>query len=548
MRVHTQVDRITIHHAGQLIRSMVKLAKDPDEIEFFLYSLNNTDWTVIDALRSEGIENKIEKITVPHAKKRSIGHGQALNTMLQGMDTSVTNIVADSDAFIVMPRWDSLVKHLIEKGVKTMGTPYEDIGGFSAGSGRRQTYKGLPNVIWMLLAPGVPWTELDMLPDKKKETALDGPNAIINGLDKGQILFRDVGWRIPTFLYQHQVPYITFKHVKPTHSDTVALKGLDWDYHEEYQLDGIPFCVHHRGASKHPFRKSGKSNAFYDRVWEFVNEVKPVKYRWSSTFKDVKHKTITVETPVQIINEEHKPPTPLEVPEEEKTIIKGVWFPEVKTTNNFIIAAAMPRSATQYMSKVLNQVGLHCGHERFFNTIKCGFECNNVGDSSGWACHYIQDVEMGTIPIWHMVRHPAKVIAEWVALDTSFGSKTGTHIFGTDQGIKWLEMYAGFDYSSMDPWERATKAWIEWNEKIENSGKIVSRFNIEKLDASIIESISKKSNLAIVKPIDEVLARVPKNTNAPSQPIKSKFSKGRISEELWKKLVYTASRYGYDDL
>lgn len=527
---------MTIHHAGQLIKSMVRLAKEPEKLEFYLYALKNKDWSVIDVLRKEGISNKIETVDVAGAKKRSVGHAQAANLMLERMDSSVVNIVADADAMVVMPNWDNMVSYMISKGVGTMGTPYEDVGGFTSGTGLRQTYKGLPNVIWMLMSPGIPWNTLDMMPDKKNETALDANSACINGLQTGQILFRDVGWRIPSFIYKHQVPYVTFRHIKPSQKAANALRGLDWDYHEEYQLNNIPFCVHHRGASKHPYRKSGKSNAFYDRVWQYIDGVANVCYDWDEVFAGVEPRTIklgeNVVEPVQVAEIERQ--------ETEQK----VWYPEIKHANNFLVAAAMIFSGEDTVSEILNAVGVPCGHDSFYNTTQAGFTEINTGDASGWAGYYIDGIPEG-IPIFHLVRHPCRVINDWVTIDSAVATED-SHIFNTPESHKWVEKFIGDNWMLDETWERAAKLWIRMNTSIENCGKLCERIQFEKLNEEVINRIIRKSKMVPNGDVKRALQRA--MSKPPKIRVREKLSKNRLSEKTWTELVYMSHRYGYDDL
>lgn len=534
MRIHTQVDRMTIHYAGQLIRSMIRLAKEPEKLEFYLYSLRNKDWSVIDVLRKDGINNPIHKVPVENPERRSVGHAQCINQMLRDVDTNLINIVADADTLVVMPQWDKMVEYMINKGVGVMGTPYEEFGGTTSGIGRKQTYKGLPNVIWMLMAPGNPWDTLDMMPDKGKETELDDACAHINGLEPGQILFRDVGWRIPSFIYEHKVPYVTFKHVKPTQEASIALSDLDWDYHEEFQLNNIPVCVHHRGASKHPFKRSDKSIKFYDTVWKYIDSMAKVEHDWSDVFGDIEPKEIVLDlnVPESI---EGSPAKPIDRPTNV-----NVWYPEMTPSNNFIIASAMPMSDEDRFVSILNSLGINCGHARYFNTTKAGFNEINTGDATGWAGYYINGISEG-VPVFHLVKNPMQVISEWVSIDTAVRAEN-SHMFNTDEANEWVRKYIDPKWMLQDPWERAVLLWIRMNTAIEESGKLCERIQAESLSVEAIDRIIKKSGLEAK---GDILVALQRSARVDKKP-RMRLSKDYVTDETWSKFVYMAKRYGYD--
>jgi hypothetical protein len=80
----------------------------------------------------------------------------------------------------------------------------------------------------------------------------------------------DVGWKMPGFLAQYNIPYKVLKQVKPTSEEASAIKTGN-DYHEEYQLDGTPFLGHQRGSHKHPFRGNEISESFYNACDSYIH-------------------------------------------------------------------------------------------------------------------------------------------------------------------------------------------------------------------------------------------------------------------------------------
>jgi len=260
---------------------MVDLARDVDELEFNFYALelNAHGEQLLSILHKklalEADRIVVHRIEVPQT--RSVGHGQAINAALTRIVTESKdiNVLMDADSCIVARHWDVATNVMFSKTeISTFGTPYENPGEFSTGTGDIQTYKGIPNVIWMGLRPGVPWRDLDAMPMKSDCPVLHGVQAAIHGLCDGTKLLKDVGWAIPGFIHGHNLQYVTMLHTKPTKPDAIVLKNLEWDYHEEYHLFGVPFVVHQRGSSKFTFRQPQKSAPFYDAIDKYVEEIR----------------------------------------------------------------------------------------------------------------------------------------------------------------------------------------------------------------------------------------------------------------------------------
>ena len=527
MRIHTQVDKQTIYHAADMIRSHVKLAANPTQLEFYLFTLNDKikPWQGIkDTLIREGITNKIELINVKDAKTRSIGHAQAINEMLKSLDTTKINIVCDSDTLMVMPKWDNLILYCIEKkNIGTLGTPYEDIGGITSGTGKLQTYKGLPNVIWMLLSPGYKWEKIDMLPDKLERTPLSELEASINGLKKGWVLFKDVGWRIPRFIYNNEIPYITLDHVKSTSEKSVALKNIGWDYHEEYQINDMPFLLHHRGSSIHPWRKNKKSIKFYDTSWSYIEGIKDKEHDWENDL-EIKGNLITAV---------------------EKNVREEIEFKENNFLDkNFVIATAMPRCASLYIANLLSECGIKCTHLNSFNFDRCGFGDDITGDSSWYAVHYLNKMSTD-IPIIHQLRNPLDAISSFVSYDTAGKSETGSYLFNTMQSKKWVEEFApDFDFD-LEPIERAALAWINWNNKIESHNPIL-KYKIEDITFDVIENIGRIVGVQTTnKKYDYAIKKIKKKIQKDKKN-KRILTEKDFSDKIWSMLKDVSKKYDYN--
>ena len=164
---------------------------------------------------------------------------------------------------MLLKNWDlKIIELLADYGI--VGTPYEDIGGFSSGSSIYQTYKDKPNVVWMALSPKYPWSSLSFNHIKNKNLLINNEYlSELYNLPVGYELVRDVGWEIPLFLEENNIQCRAFKQIKPTSPKIKVLKtGID--YHEEYHLDDSVVLAHQRGSNHHPFRGNEISRTFYD--------------------------------------------------------------------------------------------------------------------------------------------------------------------------------------------------------------------------------------------------------------------------------------------
>jgi hypothetical protein len=374
-----------------------------------------------------------------------------------------------------------------------------------------------------------------MMPQKKKQTSLTAADAVINGLPEGWVLFRDVGWRIPTFLHRESIPFITFEHVKPTTAYAKALAAVDWDYHEEYQINHTPMVVHHRGASLHAYRKSPRSNAFYDAAWNYINDVEKTRHTWSKiasgkpeviSTRGVKPKKIEVRTP-----------NPPKKPKRTTNYVKA------STNHNFIIASALPLGANDYIAEILRHCGVSCGIDEHFNMSQCGFNESETGDSSWAVTHYLKKVPKD-IPIFQLVRDPNFLIPSFIALDTIRESKTGSYVFNTQESKEWIKKYAkGFDFSEKHE-ERACKAWVNWNLLIEKSKRVVSRINVEDICYEDIALIGEYANIDISRQAYDVAVRKAK-FNSTRRSNQKPLSSTNVSEKTWNSLIELANEYGY---
>jgi hypothetical protein len=202
-------------------------------------------------------------------------------------DDGDIHIIVDSDTVVLAKGWDDYIRcELLDKKIGTVGACYEDVGGFTSGGGNVQTYKGIPNVVWMALSPIHRWRDLRAMPRKGDDIHITTEGqAKVYGLPVGYHVLRDVAWQIPEYLSNRGITYVGWRQLKPTRDATV-LKGLS-DYHEEYQVtaDNVPFVVHHRGSMRHAYRGDRISQNFYAAVdkWLAQERQHPPRWMWQPT-------------------------------------------------------------------------------------------------------------------------------------------------------------------------------------------------------------------------------------------------------------------------
>lgn len=264
---------------------MHRLAKDPGNIEFNLYALNfgPNDYDEIERTRKKlGISNErltLSQVSAP--QRRSVGHGQAVNLALSTIKTnnSDVNVIMDADTYVLVKHWDVATRIILsDTGAGLFGTTYENQGDLITGPGNVQTYKGIPNVVWVGLRPGVAWNELDASPQKGHRPRLSGDEARIFGLRDGQYLLKNVCWQLPQFIYDRDLRSTQFAHVRPASPDAIVFSGVESDIYEEYHLNGIPFVAHQTGAIKFRYNSDPESIRFYSAVNAYIQETqdKPV--------------------------------------------------------------------------------------------------------------------------------------------------------------------------------------------------------------------------------------------------------------------------------
>lgn len=256
---HVSVDEATVQYAAFACQTAISLAKFPNNITFIAHCMDDAS--------VNAIINHIHGVTCRRVSSGKVGgsngHATALMDAFSMTNDGNIHVVSDSDAVLLAHGWDAYIVQRIEQGMGFIGTRYEDVGGFSSGSDRIQTYKGVPNFIFAALGPQHDWRGLDITPNKLHRVNItDELLASIYNLPVGFSVFGEAGWQVPQFVHDNGIKYEGWRQLKPT-KDAVVLKGLT-DYSEEYHAPGgVPFIAHQRGGRQFAYRRADISNNFF---------------------------------------------------------------------------------------------------------------------------------------------------------------------------------------------------------------------------------------------------------------------------------------------
>lgn len=299
IHVHTQSDKATMGYVRFMWETMLMLANKPGLLKLTVHSMSQTAADrVVDGLQRATTILVASPDGQPLAG--SYGHGVCVEHALNQTDDGDIHIICDSDTVVLAKGWDDYVRDRLET-MGCIGVTYENEGGFSSGKSNFQTYKQIPNVVWMAMSKNYKWKQLRALP--KKEVPIDiqtSEQSKIYNLPIGHKVLRDVAWQIPSYLYENKISYEGWYQLKPSMnaSECKVLSGLS-DYHEEYHVEnGIPFVVHHRGSLRHKYREDKVSKLFYQHVDNWLNKEMAGMPHWGDYDQSQKLKPIeTTKTP-----------------------------------------------------------------------------------------------------------------------------------------------------------------------------------------------------------------------------------------------------------
>lgn len=289
LNIHIVVSSNSMKYFEYLIMNMKHTAKFSERLFFYSHCLDNNSFEKNnknknlsnsyaafkqkDAYRKKTFfEWKIyfkSLITNNHSLNGSNGHACGLNSIVRNMASlKGHNIIIDADCAILKKNWDLLICKFL-KNFDIIGTNYEEKGGFTSGNGINQTYKKLPNPVFMGVKNGINLSDLDWMPDKKKNLKIVNKELSDTfNLPIGYELVRDVGWRLPIIIYEKNYSIKVTKYI-PLQSKLRVLR-TGTDYNQEYHFDKIPFLGHQRGSARFEFKKSKYSKKFYEYVEKTV--------------------------------------------------------------------------------------------------------------------------------------------------------------------------------------------------------------------------------------------------------------------------------------
>jgi|SRR5579863_6194032 len=221
---------------------------------------------------TKGAELRLELHTCPrHPKLAADNHCAAVREAFRSIEAEpeAVHVICDSDTVTVLQDWDVIISNAFEQ-FDCIGTAYQRAGTQQTGFGRKQTYKGKPNVEWLALKPGRPWYLFDPANTVRPEPLVvtTKEDEALWGLPWGTQLLTDACWNFPLFLREQGLTSYALENVEPKRY--IALVGFG--SYEEWHLDGVPFVVHQGKSRKNPFRSPGFSAEFYDRCDQLIKQ------------------------------------------------------------------------------------------------------------------------------------------------------------------------------------------------------------------------------------------------------------------------------------
>lgn len=236
-------------------------------------------------------KNQIEKIASKNAEiidgNHLPGHGESLNFLISRLENDENyTLISDIDVAMVKKNWDIDALNLM-KDNDIIGHPFEGSAMFKVGKRPDNAMRPqkTPTTTWMLInnAKSQIWKQLDFTHSKDEEQPISNEDADLYGVPEGFYLAKDIGWRIPKFLKQHQLKYHSFTNINKNSNLTPIIfsdvpRDMPWGdgTHksgwtcEEGMLNGEPFLVHQMLSQRWKFKCSNVSKTFYDTVDEYL--------------------------------------------------------------------------------------------------------------------------------------------------------------------------------------------------------------------------------------------------------------------------------------
>jgi len=227
------------------------------------------------------------------------------------------------------------------------------------------------------------------------------------------------------------------------------------------------------------------------------------------------------------------------------------------------IVTGCSRSGTTYMSALLSELGLACGHERVFNIFPMielhpPFDfvklfADKDGDSSFLAVPYIRELPAGSV-VLHQVRHPVHVIRSHMGI-RYFAPDYQPSIYLADNHpdfLGFIRRHCPEIFAQDEELRRTMCYWVAWNKMAQEACTEPDirylRYRVEELDLPLLERILDLLSVDVPgETMVQALANVSQSTNARLRDDAISWAalpEGRLKSDI----AQLAADYGYGDL
>jgi hypothetical protein len=230
--------------------------------------------------------------------------------------------------------------------------------------------------------------------------------------------------------------------------------------------------------------------------------------------------------------------------------------------SKFIITGCS-RSGTTYMSVLLSELGLACGHERVFNIFPMieltpPFDfvrmfAEKDGDSSFLAVPHAKELPPGSV-VLHQVRHPVHVIRSHMGI-RYFAPDYQPSMYLADNHPDFLDFirrHCPEIFAYDDELRRTMCYWVSWNKMAQEASKIPNirylRYRVEALDLPLLVRILNLLSVDVPKErVAQAITDISQSTNARLRDDAISWEalpEGRLKDNI----AQLAAAYGYGDL
>lgn len=172
--------------------------------------------------------------------------------------------------------------------------------------------------------------------------------------------------------------------------------------------------------------------------------------------------------------------TGLDIGHMKQTQINHDFYRDWRRVRRFVVAST-PRSATGYMSQLLQGAGIACGHERVYNLEGIEWKMR-WGDSSWMSVPHLQQFD-GTI--FHMVRNPLHTVSSIMDLNF-FGPDRNEQV--TPYGMYAEQHALTPEEETLTPLTKTIRFVVRWHQKIVAARPNLS-FRVEDMNPDLLTEI-----------------------------------------------------------